>query len=135
MFFLLTAIAGIFSLYGAMLPAVSQLIVYVGGILILLLFGIMLSRKSTEEEPTSRLIQLFPALVVCVALLAGGVYALSQIKGNFPAQRMELTQVVEQIGISLLSKHLLLLEALSVLLLAALVAALWISRIAKEKSL
>ena len=54
-------VAGIYVLLGADFIAMVQLIVYVGGILILLLFGVMLTNKITNVDIKSGTIHTVPA--------------------------------------------------------------------------
>ncbi len=56
-------VAGIYVLLGADFLAVVQIMVYVGGILILLLFGVMLTNKITNVEIRSGSIQVIPAII------------------------------------------------------------------------
>ena len=67
-------VAGIYVLLGADFVAIVQLIVYVGGILILLLFGVMLTNKITNVEIKTGTINIYPA-VIGVGLLSGALLA------------------------------------------------------------
>src|SRR3990172_9591644 len=63
-------VAGIYVMLGADFVAIVQLIVYVGGILILLLFGVMLTNKITSVDIKSGAWQIIPS-IIGVALFAG----------------------------------------------------------------
>ncbi|OIP59741.1 MAG: NADH-quinone oxidoreductase subunit J, partial [Ignavibacteria bacterium CG2_30_36_16] len=56
-------VTGIYVLLGADFVAIVQLVVYVGGILILLIFGVMLTNKITNVQIKSGSLQLFPAAI------------------------------------------------------------------------
>ncbi|HQF43531.1 MAG TPA: NADH-quinone oxidoreductase subunit J, partial [Ignavibacteriaceae bacterium] len=68
------SVAGIYVLLGADFVAIVQLIVYVGGILILLLFGVMLTNKITNVEIKTGTINIYPA-TIGVGLLTGSLLA------------------------------------------------------------
>ena len=73
--FALSGVAGIFFLLQAEFLAAVQLVVYVGGTLILIVFGIMLTSKSpfTRFEPTRA--EVVVAAVFAIVLLAALVVA------------------------------------------------------------
>ncbi len=56
-------IAGIYVLLGADFIAISQILIYVGGILILLLFGVMLTNKITNVEIRTGTVHMLPAAI------------------------------------------------------------------------
>ncbi|MDR3627958.1 MAG: NADH-quinone oxidoreductase subunit J, partial [Ignavibacteriaceae bacterium] len=63
-------VAGIYALLGADFIAVVQVVVYIGGILILMIFGIMLTNKITNVQIKTGAIKIVPA-TLSVALFAG----------------------------------------------------------------
>src|SRR5512135_388048 len=63
-------VAGIYVLLWADFVAIVQLIVYVGGILILLIFGVMLTNKITNVQIKTGTMQMLPA-AIGVGLFAG----------------------------------------------------------------
>lgn len=62
-------VAGIYVLLSADFLAVSQILIYVGGILVLLVFGVMLTNRATNISLRSALGPRIPALIICLALL------------------------------------------------------------------
>jgi len=62
-------IAGIYVLLAADFLAISQVLIYVGGILVLIVFGVMLTNRVTNIDLRSALKSRIPALVICLALL------------------------------------------------------------------
>jgi NADH-quinone oxidoreductase subunit J len=59
---------------GADFVAIVQLVVYIGGILILILFGVMLTQKITNVDIKTGTFQLLPA-AIGVGLLGGFLIA------------------------------------------------------------
>ena len=57
-------VAGLYVLLGADFLAATQLLVYVGGILVLLLFGVMLTHKLYDLDLRSEVTQFLPGLIV-----------------------------------------------------------------------
>jgi NADH-quinone oxidoreductase subunit J len=124
-FALLLLAALLFFLAGGDFPAIAQLLVYVGGILILLLFGIMLTGQREEGQPASTIGQAAGALLLLLAL-AGPLAAMIQaLPAGLPPPRAQLSA---EIGILLLTDYLPALELLGILLLVALVGAAWVAR-------
>jgi len=68
------AVAGIFITLSADFLAAVQILVYIGGISILILLAIMLTREVQKGSPTNRL--RIPALIVAIIFLGVVTYAL-----------------------------------------------------------
>lgn len=120
-------VAGIYVLLGADFVAIVQLIVYVGGILILLLFGVMLTNKITNVEIKTGTINIYPA-VIGVGLLSGSLLA-ALITSNwktFPTEAPLPTTAA--LGTMLLQEYSLVFELLGIILLIALIGAASIAR-------
>jgi NADH-quinone oxidoreductase subunit J len=127
----LGAVAGIFFVMGAEFPAVLQLLLYVGGVVVLVVFGIMLTPAS-EETGRSPLVKwaLLPALGITV-LTAFLVYLFYRYKDEWekPAYDGEnYGSMMNELGDLIFGKYLVPFEVLSVTLLVALVGALYIAR-------
>lgn len=120
-------VAGIYVLLAADFVAIVQLIVYVGGILILLLFGVMLTNKITNVEIKTGTINLFPAIIgvglFTGALLASVVYAPWKI-----GQSQDAVPTTGILGNLLLNEYVLIFELLGIILLIALIGAASIAR-------
>ncbi len=120
-------VAGIYVLLGADFIAIVQLIVYVGGILILLLFGVMLTNKITNVEIRSGSIQIVPA-AVGVALFAGIVMA-SMLNTKWKNIETAMPSATTQgIGLLLIQQYAVVFELLGILLLVALIGAASMAR-------
>lgn len=128
LFVVLLAVAALFVLAGGELPAVAQVIVYVGGILILLLFGVMLSGKFEGEAPTTGVWYRVPA--VLLALVLGGAvwWAFGGGAAFGPLASVQAGSQVEAIGQVNLTRYLLPFEYVSFVLLVALVGAAYLAR-------
>src|SRR5204862_2634066 len=63
-------VAGLYVMLGADFLAATQLLVYVGGILVLLLFGVMLTHKLYELDLKSEVHQSVPGLVASYGVLS-----------------------------------------------------------------
>jgi NADH-quinone oxidoreductase subunit J len=124
--FTFLGVAGFYVLLGADFLAAAQLLVYIGGILVLLLFGVMLTHKIYDLDFRSGSYQFLPGLIV-----AGGLFviltavALWTEWGQTPLAPAPTTS---SIGRLFMGEYLLPFEAASVLLLVALVGAAMIVR-------
>lgn len=127
-FFLLvafTGVAGLFVLLHADFLAAVQVIVYVGGILVLILFAVMMTRKVRTPEVSNEAVGLWRGLLLgatALALLLRLVLTSSWSGGPAAVAPVEIN-TVDSIGQSLLGAYLFPFEVASVVLLAALVAA------------
>jgi NADH-quinone oxidoreductase subunit J len=124
-------VAGLYFLLGADFLGATQLLIYVGGILVLLLFGVMLTHKLYDLQLKSEVTQFLPGLIV-----AGGLFVILSVTAmrtqwNVGAGRPPAPTTAE-IGKEFLSRYLLPFEAASVLLLVALMGAAMIVRRRKD---
>ncbi|AFH49336.1 NADH dehydrogenase I subunit J [Ignavibacterium album JCM 16511] len=120
-------VAGIYVLLGADFVAIVQLIVYVGGILILLLFGVMLTNKITNVEIKTGTINIFSATIgvglFSGALLAAVIYAPWKVTAV-----QEPVPTTGILGTLLMNEYILVFELLGIILLIALIGAASIAR-------
>jgi NAD(P)H-quinone oxidoreductase subunit 6 len=119
-------VAGLYVLLGADFLAATQLLVYVGGILVLLLFGVMLTHRIYDLDLRSETTQLLPGLIV-----AGGLFfvlAYLALHTEWPGVSRPPAPTTAAIGRLFLGEFLLPFEAASVLLLVALMGAAMIVR-------
>jgi len=120
-------VAGIYIFLGADFVAAVQVLIYVGGILVLVLFAVMLTHRITDVEITNRAAGRIPALIVVGVL----VYLLAQTVRETPwAQAKEIVYAATtaKIGDLFLDTYLLPFELASLVLLAALIGAVVIAR-------
>ncbi len=119
-----TAVAYVF-LEAPFLAAI-QLILYTGGVLTLMLFGIMLTQRNEGVEVPNESAGRGRAFVVAAALF--GLFTAAVLKTDTLPHAPGPPVPVEAIGKSVLGPHLLAFEVLSVLLLAVMVGAIVLAR-------
>jgi len=148
MFFItLFGLAGLYVLSLADFVAITQIVIYVGGILVLILFAFMLSGKETLNaigELKERFINVnkLPALLLAGLFLVVLVIVIFRIDADNLAwiKKAQVTNnlilpasaTTENIGVNLMTKYLLPFEAISVLLMIALIGAAHLSRKERE---
>ena len=126
----LVGVAGLYLLQGAEFIAGVQVIVYIGGIVVLYLFVIMLVPVNEEAKQRRFSSQLWAALLCTGLLTAELMYFLSKGFAEFkfadrppPAEIGSLTTNSEEVGQVLFSEYLLPFELASILLLVAIIGA------------
>ncbi len=121
-------VAGLYVLLQADFLAVTQVLIYVGGILVLLLFGVMLTNRVVNVELKTGTIHTVPALVL-VAILAGTFAGLFYSTWqNAVAPSPAASSTIKPIGELLMTGYLLPFEIASVILLIALIGAATMAR-------
>jgi NADH-quinone oxidoreductase subunit J len=144
MFFVtLFGLAGLYVLALADFVAITQVVIYVGGILVLMIFAFMLSGKESLaalEKQKSKMLNVnqLPALLIAGLFLVVLVNMLLKMDGaRLPwvdkSMRLHYTvlatdNMTQNIGVNLVTQYLLPFEAISILLLMALVGAAHLSR-------
>lgn len=123
----LLSIAALFVLLNAEFLAVVQIFMYAGGVVVLLVFGIMLTNRNKKGPPITEHRQVFVSvlatgllLVIITALTwdANPVWSAQEIAGN----------QTKQIGQLFLTTHLIAFELIALLLLAVLVGAAFLAK-------
>jgi NADH-quinone oxidoreductase subunit J len=159
----LVSIAALFVISGAEFIAGVQILVYVGGVMVLFLFVIMLVNVSAEEQGKDEIFnnkrQVTTALVFCFLLVLGVLYAVNKgsmvlLKQNQPAQERlveqqaaqdarlkksatgtsRITKNTEQFGNILYRFASLPFEIASVLLLVAIIGSVMLARTLKQEA-
>jgi NADH-quinone oxidoreductase subunit J len=123
----LLGVAAIFVLLGADFLGVVQLLVYVGGILVLTLFAVMLTHRIADVHVSNRAVGRLPALVLVGAVLAWMLTVAARatwVVGTPPPP----APTTYGIGDAFLTDYVLPFEVASVVLLAALIGAVVVSR-------
>ncbi len=122
----LMTVAGLFATLDAHFLAASQIIVYAGAIMVLVVFVIMLLSLTGEERKP------FSILFVVSSVLGGaGLAALlvPLLEAHFPTgQGLGAEGTVEAMGTLLFSQYVYPFELASVLILAAIVGAVMLAR-------
>jgi NADH-quinone oxidoreductase subunit J len=159
----LVSVAALFILLGAEFIAGVQILVYVGGVMVLFLFVIMLVNVGAEEEGRAAIFnrppQVAAALVFSLLLVLGLLFAINRgydgLKNrdsaklkqaaevraaqqeNLPAGATgvsRLTKETERVGTSLYTYAALPFEIASVLLLVAIIGSVMLSRTLKQEA-
>ena len=124
----LGAVAALFLLLGAEFVGWTQVLIYVGAIVVLLLFGIMLTKAPIGRDTLDNQQKWLGALVG-LGVFAGLVFL---IQDAFPVEdavaEPGLQTTTEMVGETIFSRYVLPFEAVSFLLLAALIGAIVLSR-------
>ncbi len=120
-------VAGIYVLLGADFVAAVQVLIYVGGILVLILFAVMLTHRIAEVQVTNRSVGRIPALIAAGILFLILVQTIQETRW-VKAQETGYLPTTAQIGDLFLQDYLLPFELASVVLLVALIGAVILSR-------
>jgi len=133
-FFLLftfCGVAGLYVLLAADFLAIVQILVYVGGIMILLLFGVMLTNKITNVDIKTGSTNLVPASIAIGILLGLVMSIMWWTPWRFQISVNPIT-TTKDIGTLLINDYVLIFELLGILLLVALIGAASIARREQE---
>jgi NADH:ubiquinone oxidoreductase subunit 6 (subunit J) len=119
--------SGLYVFLAADFVAVVQILVYVGGILVLTLFAIMLTHQIAEVQVSNRSVGRLPAFFLVAAVGIG--MGIAMFRAPWHVEPLgEATATTYGIGDSFLNQYLLPFELASVVLLTALVGAIVLSR-------
>ncbi len=122
----LGGVALLYFLMSASFLGVIQLIVYAGGTLVVIVFGVMLTSRAAGVQLRPRRSEAIGGAIVCLGLLAGLVAIL--VRTAWPrAQTGPQGYDVAQLGHALLSTYLVPFELVSVLLLAVMIGAAFLA--------
>ncbi len=129
-FLLLTlgSVAGLFFFLEAELLGAIQLIVYVGGTLILIVFGVMLTGKPPHTQTATKQSEVVLGSLVALVLAGGLCVAWSRLTLPVAAESANPDNAVAAAGRALLSNYIAPFEVVGVLLLVVMVGAAHIAR-------
>ncbi len=128
----LAGVAALFLLVGAEFTGITQVLIYIGAVIVLFLFGIMLTRTDFDQDTETDHKRKLPAILTALLLLAVMIGALVdrfedvKLDANLPGG--QTPQTTAQVSDKLFSQYIVPFEAVSVLLLAALIGAIVIAR-------
>ena len=130
--FTLAGVAGLYFLLNAEFLAAVQLVVYAGGTLILIIFGVMLTSKSPFSRFEPKLVEVIVATSIAAILLIALVLAIRRTfpvgTGTEPAAAGEQRYPMTRLGQALLGDYLLPFEIVSVLLLVVMIGAAYLAK-------
>jgi NADH-quinone oxidoreductase subunit J len=124
-------VAGLYAILNADFLAVVQIMIYVGGILVLIVFGIMLTSKVTGVDIISggtgkRL--YIASTIVSATMLFLLTYLYNTVNWHLPGVTNYADTSLEMIGQLLLTKYVLTFLVAAILLLIAFIGAALIAR-------
>jgi NADH:ubiquinone oxidoreductase subunit 6 (subunit J) len=130
----LLSIAALFVFMNAEFVAVTQILVYAGGVLVLIIFGIMLSSKISGKPlivehnyiVSGALLGISLATLLSLTFYRSGLTLVSE--------KSPFTDNVATVGINIMSVYILPFEVAGMLLLVALIGAVVIASSSKPKS-
>ena len=125
--FTLFGIAGLYIFMWADFMAGVQIIVYIGGILVLLIFGIMLTNKISSVNISHTSLQKSVGAVIALGVL-GLLIPMILNTSWYQLSSKEPSQTADSIGRLFMMEYLLPFEVASLLLLGALIGAAMLSR-------
>ncbi|MBG01872.1 MAG: proton-conducting membrane transporter [Acidimicrobiaceae bacterium] len=124
---LLAGVAGQFLLLGAEFVGVTQILVYIGAVVVLLLFGVMLTKASLGDEADLNMPNKTIPAVIATLMFGVMSYALIDTFRDAELPRESVTNAAA-VSDSIFADYIVPFEAVSVLLLAALIGAVVVAR-------
>lgn len=128
--FTLFGIAGLYVLLNADFLAITQIMIYIGGILVLIIFGVMLTTRISGIDVKSGSLGTVQKVI---AALLSGIFLLALVI-IFTSTKWYLADIkpydstINDLGNEILTNYLLAFEAASILLLIAIIGAALIAR-------
>lgn len=133
--FVLVAIAGLFYMMNFQFLAAVQLILYAGGIVVLIIFSILLTSQINSKLDPPKRGHVLSGLITAVGGIVLSAVTILQFVFK-PTEAAALTPDMRTIGLQLLDTgehgYALPFEVISILLLAALVGTIYIARRTKS---
>ena len=120
-------VAAIYVLLAADFIAVTQILLYVGGILVLIVFGVMLTSRAYSVEIKHGVLKIGLAVII-VGVIAGTLIAIFMTTPWPMSNMAPYQETARPIGALLMTQFVLPFELASVLLLVALIGAVIIAR-------
>lgn len=119
----LISIAGIYALLQAEFLAITQLVIYAGGVLVLILFGIMLTNRIAGKPLQTESQHVIKSVIISLGMFL--TLIIAEQKTSFPSQAPTPPQGnhIQQIGIEMMSTYVAPFEIGGVLLLVCLIGA------------
>jgi NADH-quinone oxidoreductase subunit J len=124
------SLAGMYALLGAPIVAAAQVLIYLGAISVLIIFAIMLTQAGDANLPAPFHRQLPFAILVSVATV--GLVGWAIVQTDWPVVGTAVSAAVDQIALALFTSYALPFEIISLLLLAAIIGAIFLARRPEE---
>jgi len=123
----LISVAGLFILAGAEFIGVAQIMIYIGGVMVLILFGIMLSVNGKNALAVNN-VNLLLSLIIAACIALGLGYLAISLNITYPQEGYTGLNQINELGMHLMTSHVSLLEMIGVLLLVVLIGATFIAK-------
>lgn len=124
----LIATAALYAMLGASFLAGVQLLLYVGGVMTLMVFGVMITRRHEGIAPTATdTVNPIPGAIIAASLFGLVATAILSTDGLDAVSALPPLTLAD-LGRAILVDYVLAFEALSLLLLAAIIGAVVIAR-------
>ena len=130
----LLSIAAIYVMLSAEFVAVTQILIYAGGIVVVLIFGIMLTTRISGKPLVVTNANIFSGALVSIALLAVLINLIAYGTGSTAPGSIP-SATLEHVGINFMTSHALPFEVAGVLLLVALIGAAVVTSFMKSKKI
>ena len=130
----LMSIAALYLLIGAEFLGVTQIMIYAGGVLVLIIFGIMLTSRLVGKSLEVGNRNILSGTVVSLGLLILTCWSLSQSVFSSSLTQTSSRSNLEQMGILLMSDYVLPFEIAGLLLLISLIGAAVTASLMKRKN-
>ncbi len=125
--FALLGVGGLYVLLSADFLAITQLLIYIGGVLTLILFAVMLTNRIADVNVSNVSAGLYGGFLIFVAVLPVLLIVALATPWN-TAAGAAVAYSTEPLGNALLTRWLLPFEVASLILLATLIGAIVIAR-------
>ncbi len=120
-------VAGLYVFLAADFVAVIQVLIYVGGILVLMIFAVMLTHRIADVRVSNRSVARLPSLAIMAGVAGVMIKAVTRADWHTVAAGTP-APTTYAIGNGFLNEYILPFELASVVLLAALIGAVVLSR-------
>lgn len=127
----LIGVAGIYVILMSELLAVVQIMLYAGGVVILLAFGVMMTNRLRGERVTSKSTNIVLGAIISLGLFSLLAYLISS--ASFTISQVEAKDQIREIGVSFLTDHVVAFELVAFILLVALVGASYMAKMADNE--
>lgn len=128
----LISLAGVYVLLNAELLAVVQILLYAGGVIILLVFGVMMTNRINGNALLSESKNVIVASLLSITVFSSLSYVISEI--SFGTDKPVFVEnQMESIGISFLTEHIVAFELIAFVLLLALVGASYLAKMSSDE--
>lgn len=129
LFFTLAGMAGYYVLLGSAFVATTQLVIYVGGILVLLMFGVLLTYRPLEKAPgKGYIITLVAGILLTAGITLVLIAAAKAGHWGSPVTPVAPLPDTRLIGRALVTEYLLPFELAGMTLLLCLIGAAYLVR-------